>query len=600
MCGFIGTISNSNIDLDNLIECNKKIICRGPDNTTIYNSKEHKFNFSKEKNFSFIFNRLSIVDLTNLANQPMYSNEFNTLILFNGEIFNHIELRKKLINEGLIFRTKNSDTEVLLLGISYFGKEFVKEVIGQFSIVFVDYNKDNVLMIKDRLSQKPLFYKQNSEELIFGSNLESVYRASKNNQISDESLNEYLQLSVIRSPNTIFADIYKLQPAEIIEFDVSEKINIRKKSFYWDINGFMDEKKFDKDEFYNLMSDSIKIRNQADVEIATFCSGGIDSTSIIKNLSKGNSNINTFTIKFSNKKYDESQWSNKVAETYNTNHFIEELDSDIGKSDIDNIIDNLDELYGDPSLIPTTILSKKMSQKYKVAISGDGGDELFGGYTHLNNLINKRKFNPYLLSYIYKKYNPKRGTGTEILSRSSDLNKAHESYFNDYKLLEVLKISSKKHFFDKQPISKENFIKQIQLRDYKFYLSEMMMLKIDRSSMANSLEVRSPFVDHRLIEYMFSHDFYRNKKYKSKPLLKEYLSDDFTDNFLNREKKGFAFDIENWILKNQDFVKEVLIYGKYIKNFNKNVFQDLNMFKSRMNGIRIWKLYLLEKYLERF
>ena len=190
----------------------------------------------------------------------MYSNEFNTLILFNGEIFNHIELRKKLINEGLIFRTKNSDTEVLLLGISYFGKEFVKEVIGQFSIVFVDYNKDNVLMIKDRLSQKPLFYKQNSEELIFGSNLESVCRASKNNQISDESLNEYLQLSVIRSPNTIFADIYKLQPAEIIEFDVSEKINIRKKSFYWDINSWT--KKFDKDEFYNLMSDSIKIRNK--------------------------------------------------------------------------------------------------------------------------------------------------------------------------------------------------------------------------------------------------------------------------------------------------------------------------------------------------
>ena len=121
MCGFIGTISNSNIDLDNLIECNKNNM-RGPDNTTIYNSKEHKFNFSKEKIFSFIFNRLSIVDLTNLANQPMYSNEFNTLILFNGEIFNHIELRKKLINEGLIFRTKNSDTEVLLLGISYFGK----------------------------------------------------------------------------------------------------------------------------------------------------------------------------------------------------------------------------------------------------------------------------------------------------------------------------------------------------------------------------------------------------------------------------------------------------------------------------------------------
>jgi len=600
VCGFIGTISNSNIDIDNLINCNKKLICRGPDNTTIYESTKHKANFSKEKNFSFIFNRLSIVDLTELANQPMYSEEFNTLILFNGEVYNHIDLRKKLKNEGLIFKTKNSDTEVLLLGISYFGKEFIKKVIGQFSIVFIDFSKNNVMMIKDRLSQKPLFYKQNSEELVFGSNLESIYKASKNNQISDESLYEYLQISVIRSPKTIFNDIYKLQPSEIIEFDIDEKIKLREKSFYWDMSSFVDERIFNKEEFYNLMSDAIMIRNQADVEIANFCSGGIDSTAIIKNLSHDVSNINTFTIKFKNKKYDESKWSNEVAQIYNTNHFIEELDSDISKSEIDNIINNLDEPYGDPSLIPTTILSKKMSEKYKVAISGDGGDELFGGYTHLNNLMHKRKYNPYLLSYIYKKYNPKRGTGTEILSRSSDLNIAHESYFNDKKLLEVLKINSKQYFFDREPFFEKNTIKNFQLRDYKFYLAEMMMLKVDRASMANSLEVRSPFVDHRLIEYMFSHNLYENNKYKSKPLLKEYLSNDFSDDFLNREKKGFAFDIENWISKNQESVKETLMYGKYIKNFNKNVFQDLNIFKSRINGIRIWKLYLLEKYLERF
>ena len=599
MCGFIGKISNSNINTENIVECNKKIICRGPDNTTVFESRNNQINFNSKKHYSFIFNRLSIQDLTELANQPMYSKEFNSLILFNGEIFNHEDLRKELLSKGLRFKTKNSDTEVLLLGISYFGKKYLNKIIGQFSIVFIDFGNNRLIMAKDRFSQKPLFYKLNPDELVFGSNLESVYRATDNNIISDENLHEYIQSSVIKSPNTIFHNIFKLRPSEIIEIDIGNKIKIIDKSIYWEIDNYVDEKKFNKDEFFTLMFDAIQIRNRADVEVASFCSGGIDSTAIIKSLNETNENINTFTVKFKNKKYDESHWSNQVAKKYNTNHFVEVLDSNIKLQQIDDVINNLDELYGDPSLIPTNIISKVMSKKYKVALSGDGGDELFGGYIHFNNLIKNKKYNQNLISQIYKFYNPKRGSGTEILSRSSKLQIAHASYFNDYKLLELLGINQVKPFLNNDNLV-GNEKKYIQIRDYKFYLTEMMMLKVDRASMANSLEVRSPFVDHRLVEYVLAHNFYENNIYSSKNLLKEYLSEDFSKEFLNREKKGFAFDVENWININKETVIETFFYGTYIKKYNKNIFKELNQYKSRINGIRIWKLYLLEKYLERF
>lgn len=599
MCGFIGKISTSNINNENIVECNKKIICRGPDNTTIFESRNSQINFKSRKNYSFIFNRLSILDLTELANQPMYSKEFNSLLLFNGEIFNHEALRKELLSKGIKFKTKNSDTEVLLLGISYFGKNFFKKLIGQFSVVFIDFSSNRLMMAKDRFSQKPLFYKINQDELVFSSNLESVFRATNNNGISDENLHEYIQSNVIKSPNTIFQNIFKLRPAEIIEIDIGNKIKIINKSTYWEIDNFVNEKKFNKDEFFTLLFDAIHIRNRADVDIASFCSGGIDSTAIIKSLNETDEKINTFTVKFKNEKYDESYWSSQVAEKYNTNHFVEVLDSNIKLQEIDNVINSLDELYGDPSLIPTNIISKVMSENYKVALSGDGGDELFGGYTHFNKLIKNTKYNQSMISQIFKFYNPKKGSGTEILSRSSNLEIAHASYFNDYKLLELLGISQVKQFFNEDNLF-ENKKKFLQIRDYKFYLSEMMMLKVDRASMANSLEVRSPFVDHRLVEYVLSHNFYENNTYSSKNLLKEYLSNDFSKEFLNREKKGFAFDVENWININKKTVIETFFYGKHINKYNKNIFKDLNQYKSRINGIRIWKLYLLEKYLERF
>ena len=176
MCGYIGTVSNHDIDTSKIKEVNKHIQCRGPDETVVLDSQKENTINSNNINFAFIFNRLAILDLSDLASQPMYSKKFNTAVLFNGEIFNHNELRNELELKGVQFLSNNSDSEVVLLGISYFGKEFIKKLIGQFAISFIDFNTNEILLIRDRLAQKPLFYHYDKEGLTFSSNLKSIQK----------------------------------------------------------------------------------------------------------------------------------------------------------------------------------------------------------------------------------------------------------------------------------------------------------------------------------------------------------------------------------------------------------------------------------------
>ena len=203
MCGFTGAISLNAIDKKAIQKANEIIDCRGPDAKCNVEKKLRNFNIN------FWFNRLSILDLSNEANQPMYSKEFKTLIMFNGEIFNHVELRKELSEKGLNFHTSHSDTETILVGLSYFGIEFVNKLRGQFSIVFLDEKNSKLYFIRDRLGQKPLYYYFDNENLYFGSSLLSVLKILKNYDIDENQLFNYLNYGIISSPNTIFKNIYK-------------------------------------------------------------------------------------------------------------------------------------------------------------------------------------------------------------------------------------------------------------------------------------------------------------------------------------------------------------------------------------------------------
>lgn len=591
MCGYIGKVTFEKINKVRINDSNKRIICRGPDNQNFTNFKLNEFNCS------FIFNRLAILDLSTIANQPMESTNKSSIIMFNGEIFNHEYLRNKLINNGQYFKTKNSDTEVILNGLDKFGIDFVKELRGQFSIVYLNKKLKKLYLIRDRVGQKPLFYSWDNNSISFSSNLISTAELSNNLSINKKYVNEYLECGVITSPNTIFENVFKLSPAEIIEFDLSKKSFEITKNKYWDPIDFLAEKEFDENQFLSIFSDSIKMRTIADVEVANFISGGIDSSAIAKNLFDNNISINSFSVALKNSKYDESKWSQEVAKTYQTKHNQVEIDIDISFDNVMSILSYLDEPYSDPSVVPSYILSKEISKKYKVAISGDGGDELLGGYSRIANSLKNKNSLKNIISYIYKVYPGFLGTGSNLLKNSKDIAKAYTSYLYDEKFINLLGQESIKSIFEKNINNLGmNEYKKLIYSEFKFFLPEMMMLKVDRTSMANSLEVRSPFVDHKLIEYIFSHNTPYLDFKNPKALLKKYLSSDFTDAFLNRKKMGFVFDVQKFVFSNFDLIQNFLNDG-YVENNYKNILNKLLKNKSRINSLRIWRILVLENFI---
>ena len=315
MCGFLGKIASVDFSITDLNGPNQNILCRGPDNTQTLQLTEENFFCA------FVFNRLSILDLSETANQPMKSLHSGSTIMFNGEIYNHQELRKNLESKGIDFITSHSDTEVILHGLDLEGINFISRLRGQFSIFYYDNNEKKQYLIRDRVGQKPLYYGKTNSTFIFGSNLTSVKQLMKSSSIDYQQLNNYIKYGVVGGHKTIYKNIYKVLPAEVIEIKYRDKFDITRKK-YWEILDNVDNLKFDEDEFFSIFSESVDLRLTADVPIANFLSGGLDSTSIVKNMHDNNRNINTFTVGTDSKKYDETKWAEKVAIRYNTNHHI--------------------------------------------------------------------------------------------------------------------------------------------------------------------------------------------------------------------------------------------------------------------------------------
>ena len=593
MCGFIGQISYSSIEPDKLINANSHLVCRGPDSTQIFNNKLNK------TNALLIFNRLKIIDLSDNANQPMQSVNGESVLVFNGEIYNHHELRMLLEKKNVKFRTNNSDSEVLLNGLEFFGLDFIQKLRGQFSLCFINKKINKAYLVSDRLSQKPMYYSFINDSVIFSSNLLSIVDSINTSTLNEANINEYLQYGIVSAPNTIFENIYKLEPAQILEIDLSSKQMKNKLTKYWNPDDYVDSKIFNESEFFEHFESAIKIRQQADVPIANFLSGGIDSSSIIKNIYDRGDEINSFSVVFDELKYNEQKWSRMVSNKYQTNHLEVNASTILDIGTIHTALNCLDEPYADPSVVPSYIVSNKIADKYKVAISGDGGDELLGGYTRLQRLIKPRSYLENLISKGYSFYPSFLGTGNFFLSKSQDLNLAYSSYFKDEKFMKLLKISSNKIINKIDLDLCYEPYKSLLIQDYKYYLPQMMMFKIDRTSMANSLEVRSPFVDHLLIQYVLSTGLHSDMLNINKGVLKKYLLDDFSTNFINRKKQGFVFDLEQWVFRNINHIEDTISEGNLVSSFSKNILKLLSINKSRINANRIWKLYVLEKYLSR-
>lgn len=590
MCGFLGKIASAEFNIKELDEPNINILCRGPDNT-----QRLQLN---DKNFfcSLVFNRLSILDLSDTANQPMKSMHSGSTIMFNGEIYNHKDLRIYLESKGISFLTSHSDTEVILHGLDTEGLDFISKLRGQFAIFYYDNNQDKHYLIRDRVGQKPLYYGKTATSFVFGSNLTSVKQLMNSSSIDYQQLNNYIKYGIVGGYKTIYKNIYKVLPAEVVEINHKGNFDVTRKK-YWEILNNIDYLEFDEDEFFSIFSESVNLRLTADVPIANFLSGGLDSTSIVKNMYDNNRMINTFTVGTDSEKYDESKWAKIVAKRYNTNHQSVTVPTNLKIDYVDTIISSMDEPYADPSIVPTYIISDEISKYFKVAISGDGGDELLGGYERTKLALNNSGKILNYFSKIYNIYPPFLGTGSKFLSKSNQLSIRYKSFLEDENLLKLLKID---------PLETDSYIninnevddyKSLLLADYQFFLPDMMMYKIDRMSMANSLEVRSPFVDHKLIEYIFSHNTSYRIDNENKKLLKNYLLKDFNKDFVYRKKQGFVYNLESWIFKNKDYFYDYLLSSSKFDEIDMSFLKLFNLNKSRINSQRIWKLYILEKFI---
>ena len=599
MCGFFG-FYNSNLNIEKKVNICKKAIeilnSRGPDHNDIW--------ADSEKNLIFSFNRLSILDQSTKGNQPMHSHTQRFTIIFNGEIYNHNELRREIyINYNFNKWNGSSDTETLLACIEFFGvEECLRKLNGMFAIVLWDNKDKTMYLARDRFGEKPLYYGwiKNNKSFVFCSELifDKLF-IDINFKINQSALKEFLYLNYVNNEHSMLEGILKVAPASYLKVKFTNHNEpIINSNIYWDIsnescvekNLYKDEKSALK-ELDNLLTNTVKKQLVADVKVGTFLSGGIDSSLITAKAQELSSKkITSFTIGSENNDYDESGYADQVAKYLKVDHHKFIINEKEILDQIPSILSSMNEPLGDSSFIPTFLVSKMASTKIKVALTGDAGDELFGGYnryTQTNKLKYIHKI-PYflkkLISNFFLNSNPNRIKALNSFMKhipfvkneyyledkiKKILSKINQySGYEEFLLSFLLNDTSHKIFnnFQKndENIVLSNFLdlirdknlegmtieEKMMLIDKKNYLANNILVKVDRASMANSLETRIPFLDKDLHSFSIKLPIeYKIRNGKGKYLLRQLLKNKIPDKLIERSKAGFSIPIGTWVKK---------------------------------------------------
>ncbi|MDN5096014.1 asparagine synthase (glutamine-hydrolyzing) [Aliarcobacter butzleri] len=555
MCSILGYF-NTKLPFDEIIKLNLSMKHRGLDDSTV---KDYKF---RDKKLYFGHNRLSIQDLATHANQPMENNKF--AIVFNGEIYNHKELRCECEYE---WKT-TSDTETLLELFKKFGVDkTISKLIGMFAIALFDKIENKLYLIRDRVGIKPLYYTFQNGEFSFSSELKGFAEHLKN-KVSNKSLIQFMTLGYIPKNNSYYENIFKLEAGHYLTFD-GQKIDIKK---YWDLPNKKINISYQDAviETGRLIRSSIKYRLLSDVEIGSFLSGGVDSSLVSAIMQEeSNKRIKTFSIGFENRAYDESIYAKEVAKHIDSEHY----EYKFGINDVFNLLDNFDNYYdepfGDVSSLPMMLLSQKTKEQVSVALSGDGGDELFLGYDRYfltNNYFNKFQKIPRILREIGS-FVAKNSNQDKLQKLSYPLKMLTQE--NLYSLLYTsIKPWELQNLFDKEFIrssfGKENLnlfdileyefdsldlIENLSRMDFKRYLVDDIMTKVDRATMAYTLEARVPILDHRLVEFAYSLPTNLKLQNGVKSILKDILYTKVPKELIDREKRGFSVPLKHWFRK---------------------------------------------------
>ena len=563
MCGICGVVSftpDTHLDHGTLQRMNDSIRHRGPDDD----------GYHQDAQASLAMRRLSIIDL-NTGQQPISNESGDIWVVYNGEIYNFKDVRTELQKRGHQFKTQ-TDTEVIVHAYEEYGDDCVKHFNGMFAIALWDARKRRLVLIRDRVGIKPLYYWANHSKLVFASELKAlIVHPDVPRKINLAALDIFLTLEYVPAPHTIYEGIFKLLPGHILTVE-NGNVKIRQ---YWDIpyQPVSQNETECAEALSSLIDEAVRIRLMSDVPLGAFLSGGIDSSTIVGSMSRNMSEpVQTFSIGFEDDTYDEVPYANAVAKHFSTNHHVEVLNPDIA-SLAEQLVPHHDEPFADTSIFPTYLVSKLASQEVKVVLSGDGGDEIFAGYDtyiaekldryygRLPGTLRQRilpKFAEWLPPQPAKKgfvNKVKRMVEGGALDPSLQhtrwmmfLNSSEKEglYASDLRATLNQELTAKYVGGYFEQASQFDRLAQQQYVDIKSYLADDILTKVDRMSMAVSIETRVPLLDYRIVEFALNlPPHMKLNGSRTKSILRNAVKRLVPELVLEKPKQGFSIPMKH-------------------------------------------------------
>lgn len=625
MCGIAGIISKQKISPSNAKKMIATLKHRGPDGEGI------SFYQSKSASVAIAQRRLAIIDLSPLGKQPMEDILHTCSIVFNGEIYNYMALKEELVKKGHTFKSQ-SDTEVIIEGYKEWGEKVVEKIEGLFALVLYDKKKETILFARDHFGKKPLYYFIDNDIFLFASEIKALLtypQFKKKLHIDWDAVEKYLMYGYIPSPHSIYKEIRKLEASTYMIFDL-KSWEFTKKEIYWHLENVKINKKITEKEVLekvdSLLHKAVEKRMlAADVPVGTFLSGGIDSSLVTTIASKLSPGIETFSIAYGDSKFDESKYAKRVGKSLNIHQTMIHFKDSYAKRLLNEVLSYMDEPFADASILPTAFLSKYTKKKVTVSLSGDGGDEVFGGYPKYNAQIIAESIKKYggrmfgkfiapLLSYIPVDETWKEGMRKFVKTLDHHIYERHfilgSGSFTFDELEKVLKrrVNQDAIFEESKAYAKKwkqkDMGNMLLYLDAKIQLPDWYLAKVDRASMSQSLEVRSPFLDKNLTEFVFSlpsNMKFNNKENKIilKKLAQKYLPKDI----IERKKMGFGLPLNDWmrgIFRKQ--IEDALTYlpeEHFDKTYVEILWREF-VHDKKDHGTKIWRLFLLGEWLKKY
>lgn len=591
---------------------------RGPDSCGTW--------LENEQGLALAHRRLAIVDLSPAGHQPMESPSGRYVMVYNGEVFNGDEIKQALSPHPIQYKG-HSDTEIMLAAFDTWGVEAAtKQFIGMFAFAVWDKNTQTLILARDRVGIKPLYYGFINGVWLFGSELKSLMQhPAFTKQVSNSAVKGFLTFGYVPELECIFEEIVKVTPGTIVSLKADGTKNVQT---YWNLTEVIAQARTQKitkteaewtDEVHSLLKDAVKRRMQADVPLGAFLSGGIDSSLVVSLMQAQSTNkIKTFSIGFTENGYNEAPYAKQVANHLGTDHH----EMYVSPNEAIEVIPKLSEMYDEPfadvSQIPTYLVSKLARQHVTVSLSGDGGDELFAGYnryTYGKTLANLKKYTPDFALALLNKMPKKIWESLEKFPRvpkqlSNKVERAlsilkHDNLNDCYQaLVSLWGLSSSSKFFPHPSLTES--IEQFQYWDILRYLCGDILTKVDRASMAVSLEARVPLLDHRLIELAWQLPMsMKIKGVKGKYVLREILKQYVPSQYFERPKMGFGVPIDSWLKNELKPMAADLLFASNLDEFGITKGELETCWQKHQSGsannqYKIWAVMMLQMWRQRY